>query len=217
MAANCQVSEARIDFSGSHTHTQIHTPSTAHPPTRQSQGSRTATIPCRSIPMMAGPGCASGLAVHGGTREPESCCWRRHTRVLHGTMAPSWASTAHVGRAATAVWPTRHSDHLAEAHSLSWAADCGLPSGRIPYRRYELGPDQFAQHRGWLSATGDHPVRVWDSRPRTITDRYAAAARDGPRRRAADGGWLRRGPPQDEAVQTTTTSMPACLLVDPRA
>lgn len=50
-------------------------------------------------------------------------------------MAPSWASTAHVGLAATAVRPTRHSDHLAEIHSLFRGTDCGLPSDRIPYSR----------------------------------------------------------------------------------
>ncbi|KAI7783957.1 hypothetical protein LA080_010982 [Diaporthe eres] len=114
-------------------------------------------------------------------------------------MAPSWASTAHVGLAATAVRPTRHSDHLAEIHSLSRGTDCGVPSDRILYSRTSsalvalLSTDKCDHKRPAY-------VCVYYQ---TYNARHAAAARDGARRGAAEDCRLRRRLRQDEAVQTT--------------
>lgn len=102
----------------------------------------------------------------------------------------------HVGLAATAVRPTRHSDHLAEIHSLSRGTDCGLPSDRIPYSRTSsalialLSTDRCNHQR---------PMCAWTIRLHMTLDTLLLREIV----HAAEDGWLRRRLRQDEAVQTT--------------
>lgn len=157
IAANCQVLEARIDFFfGPHTHTVDSTP--VHS-TEPGFDDGYDSIPFHSHD--GGTGCVSGLVAHGGTESPSLLLETSHARP-DGTMAPSWASTAHVGLAATAVRPTRHSDHLAEIHS-PWSGALVAACRTYTVPPYELGPDRFAQH----AEQCDHhqPMRAW-----TITE-----------------------------------------------
>lgn len=197
MAANCQVSEARIDFFRvTHLHICTHT-HTIHPLAHSTEPG-----------LEDGHGSIQFYFHDGGTDCPgrarsaqkaRVCCWRRHTRVRHGTMAPSWHPLHMLLGLPQLPWGPL-------ATLIIWQRSTPCPGAliaadRIPYIRTSsalillLSTEQ-------VTYTRFYGHRVWTLRL-SYNHRLAAAARDRARRRAAKDGWLRPGPRHAEAVQTT--------------
>lgn len=193
MAANCQVSEARIDFFRSHTYTYVH-------------------IHIHPLAHSTEPGLEDGHgSIHfyfhdGGTdcagrarsaQKARVCCWGRHTRVQHGTMAPSWHPLHMLGLPQLPWGPL--------ATLIIWQRSTPRPGAlmaadRIPYSRTSSALILLlSTEPGTYTRFSGH--RVWILRL-SYNHRHAAAARDRACRRAAKDGWLRPGPRHAEAVQT---------------
>lgn len=166
--------------------------------------------------MMAGPGCASGLAVHGGTREPESAAGD----VTHASYMAPWHHHGHPLRmlgvpqlpcgplATPTIWqrPTPCHGLLIVAYRQDVYRTGGTSSALINLPSRQSGYLQPAT-TPCVCGIPDRVQSQIDTQLLHEMDRAAEL------QMAAGCGV----PPQDEAVRTLTTSMPVCLLVDPRA